>query len=125
MSYIEGDTLAERWPSLNERERRNVCKELRQMVYAWRTLDHGRQGQYVISLGGQPLNEIFLRNHPALARPFQGAGAVQHFQAGCGIAISPEVDTVFTHDDLVPCNIMLLSGPDPKVAAVIDWGQAG
>lgn len=32
---------------------------------------------------------------------------------------------VFTHDDLVPPNIILSPGPNPVVAAVIDWGQAG
>lgn len=32
---------------------------------------------------------------------------------------------VFTHNDLVPPNILLSPGPNPKVAAIIDWGQAG
>jgi len=32
---------------------------------------------------------------------------------------------VFAHNDLVPPNILLSSGPNPVVAAVIDWGQSG
>ena len=36
-----------------------------------------------------------------------------------------EVPMVFTHDDLVPPNIILSSGPNPVVADAIDWGQAG
>ena len=32
---------------------------------------------------------------------------------------------MFTHDDLVPPNIILSPGPNPKVVAILDWGQAG
>ncbi|ORY59111.1 uncharacterized protein BCR38DRAFT_498792 [Pseudomassariella vexata] len=122
---LQDRTLAERWPSMNENERRYVCEELKQMVNAWRTLEHGGHDHFIGSLGKRPLNEIFLRNHSALAGPFQGADTVQPVQASCDIDIDLEVASVFTHDDLVPCNIILLSGPVPKVAAVIDWGQAG
>ncbi|KAI1991107.1 hypothetical protein LOZ51_004639 [Ophidiomyces ophidiicola] len=77
------------------------------------------------SLGKQSLNDIFLACHPELTGPFQGANAVQQFQDACGIEISSDVPIIFTHDDLVPPNILLSRGPNPKVAAVIDWGQAG
>ncbi|RYO76718.1 hypothetical protein DL763_010230 [Monosporascus cannonballus] len=63
MSLIQGETLGERWPGMNEIERKAVCEELKQMVNAWRTLKYGGHNRYV--------------------------------------------------------------GPNPKVAAVIDWGQAG
>lgn len=32
---------------------------------------------------------------------------------------------MFTHNDLVAPNILLSPGPDPKVAAIIDWNQSG
>jgi serine/threonine protein kinase len=60
-----------------------------------------------------------------LAGPFHGADAVQKFQNGCDIEIDGEVPVVFTHDDLVPPNILLSPGTNPVVAAIIDWGQAG
>lgn len=60
-----------------------------------------------------------------MAGPFHGADAVQKFQNGCDIEIDDEVPVVFTHDDLVPPNIILSPGPNPRVAAIIDWGQAG
>ncbi|KAJ5135168.1 uncharacterized protein N7515_004446 [Penicillium bovifimosum] len=69
--------------------------------------------------------DVFLSSHRNLAGPFHGADAVQKFQEGCYIQIDGDVPVVFTHDDLVPPNIMLSSGPNPKVVAVIDWGQAG
>ena len=76
-------------------------------------------------LDNQPLNDIFLSAHKDLAGPFYGADAVQKFQDGCDIEIDGEVSVVFTHDDLVPPNILLSPGPNPAVAAVLDWGQAG
>lgn len=71
------------------------------------------------------MNEIFLRSHPELRGPFQGADAIQKFHDACGIDIDGEAHIAFTHDDLVPVNVLLSSGPSPNVAAVIDWGQAG
>jgi Phosphotransferase enzyme family len=64
-------------------------------------------------------------SNPELAGPFQGENAVQQFQDACGIEISSEAPIVFTHNDLVPPNILLSLGPNPNVAAIIDWGQAG
>ena len=77
------------------------------------------------SLGRQQLNEIFLSDHPEIAGPFQGANSVQHFQDACDIDIKEDVLIVFTHDDIVPPNIILTSGLNPRVAAAADWGRAG
>ncbi|KAK9854401.1 hypothetical protein MYU51_004419 [Penicillium brevicompactum] len=127
MSLIEGETLEQRWGALNEEEREAVCRELNGMAKIWKTLDYPNHDHilYVGGLGNQPLNDIFLSSHPDLAGPFYGADAVQKFQDGCGIEIDGNVPVVFTHDDLVPPNIMLSSGPNPVVAAVIDFGQSG
>jgi len=40
MSLIEGETLEQRWVALNEGERVAVCKELKSMAKAWRSLEH-------------------------------------------------------------------------------------
>ena len=62
---------------------------------------------------------------PKLTGPFQGANAVLQFRDACGIEIGGEAPIMFTNDDLVSPNILVSPGLDPKVAAVIDWGQAG
>lgn len=69
--------------------------------------------------------DVFFLSHPENAGPLQGLNAVQQFQDACGIEINEEAPVVFTHDDLIPPNILLSSGPNPRVAAVIDRGQAG
>ncbi|KAF7863226.1 hypothetical protein EAF04_007308 [Stromatinia cepivora] len=125
MSLIEGMTLQERWPAMTKDERYTICAELKQMIKALRALEQDSNDRYVGSLGKQPLNEIFLSCHPKLAGPFSGANAVRQFQDACGIEIDEEAPIVFTHDDLVPSNIMLSLGPNPRVAAIIDWGQTG
>ncbi|POR33125.1 Uncharacterized protein TPAR_06647 [Tolypocladium paradoxum] len=125
MSLIEGSTLHERWEDMSEAERGAVCEELRCAVKAWRTLEQDKHDRYIGSLNKQPLNDIFVADYPQLAGPFQGANAVQQFQDACGIEISGDVPIVFTHDDLLAPNILLTPGPNPKVAAIIDWGQAG
>lgn len=64
-------------------------------------------------------------SYPELVGPFQGVNAVQQFQDACRIEISDDTPVMFTHNDLVAPNILLSPGSNPKVAAIIDWGQAG
>jgi hypothetical protein len=47
MALIEGDTLEERWADMNEGERLAVCKELRNMVKAWRALEQDGHDHYI------------------------------------------------------------------------------
>ncbi|KAJ6180469.1 phosphotransferase family protein [Penicillium mononematosum] len=111
MSLIEVGTLEKRWSGMDENERLAVCDELKQIVKAWRSLPQGEQNSYIgigISLG-----------HFKVQMPFR------QFQDACGIEIYSDVPIVFTHNDLVPPNIFLSPGLNSKVAAIIDFGQAG
>ncbi|KAK2591449.1 hypothetical protein QQS21_010858 [Conoideocrella luteorostrata] len=126
MQLIQGETLEERWHNLDGAERRSICSQLGTMVAAWRSLTPPDDlGCYIGSLCGQPLNDIFLQHRPELVGPFEGPDAVEQFQNACGIDIPQRSAIVFTHADLVAPNIMLSTGPDPTVVAVIDWAQAG
>lgn len=107
------------------RDGRAVCHQLQKMVKAWRGLTQDQQDCYIGSVGKQPLQEAILEFRPQLAGPFLGANAVQQFQDPCGIAITSEEPIMFTHNDLVPLNILLTPGPNPKIATIIDWAQAG
>ena len=66
------------------------------------------------------LNDIFLKHHPELVGPFEGPDAIEQFQRACDLYISQRTPIVFTHGDLVAPNILLLPGPKPRVAAIID-----
>ncbi|KAH1892428.1 hypothetical protein KXV57_003962, partial [Aspergillus fumigatus] len=122
MMFIEGETLIARWGSLDEDERRAICEELRGYLKMIRSLE---QDLYIGSLGNRPLNDIFLKNHPDLVGPFLGKNAVKQFHSSCGIEISCKTHVVFTHNDLLPPNIIISPGQSPKVAAIVDWAQAG
>lgn len=75
--------------------------------------------------GKRPLNEILFQYRPDSAGPFEGPNAIAKFHAACGIDISQQGPTVFTHADLVAPNILLSKGSNPTVVAIIDWAQAG
>ncbi|RHZ71791.1 hypothetical protein CDV55_105462 [Aspergillus turcosus] len=125
MQFIEGGTLMERYGGLNEDEKRAISEELGRYMKMIRSLKQDLDVPYIGSLGKQPLNDIFLKDYPKLVGPFQGTNAVEQFHNTTGIEISSEVPIVFTHNDLLPSNIMITPGRNPKVAAIIDWAQAG
>ncbi|CAM1503388.1 Fc.00g081640.m01.CDS01 [Cosmosporella sp. VM-42] len=125
MSLVDGETLQERWGTMSEIERQSVCRELKHMAKAWRALKQAKCDPYVGSWGKQPLNDILLAERRELVGPFRCADAVQQFHVACGIDIDGKEPIVFTHNDLVPPNIILSQGSNPRVVAVIDWGQAG
>ncbi|KAK2592984.1 hypothetical protein QQS21_009312 [Conoideocrella luteorostrata] len=128
MQLVQGETLEDRWHVLDEADRRSVCGQLRTMVATWSSLpqdDQDDHGSYIGSLCRQPLNDILLQHRPALVGPFAGPDAVEQFQNACGIDVTQRSTIVFTHADLVAPNILLSTGPDPKVIAIIDWAQAG
>lgn len=47
MALIAGETVEQRWGSLNDEERLSVCQELNGMVKAWRSFEQPNQGLYV------------------------------------------------------------------------------
>lgn len=148
MALVEGQTLMDRWSDLSGREKQAICEELRDLVKMFRSLKQDTGDHYIGkssgkklknsrkkslytnvfsigSLGKQPLKDIFLERHSNLAGPFFGSNAVEQFQSACDMEISSNTPIVFTHNDLLPPNIILSPGPKPKVAAIIDWAQAG
>ncbi|KAH7319619.1 kinase-like domain-containing protein [Stachybotrys elegans] len=125
MELIEGESLMARWTGLNETERLGVCRELRAMVASWRfMMKQDERDPYLGSIAKKPLNDILFRDRPHLQGPFFGHTAIADFHTVAGIDIQSS-SIVFTHNDLVPPNILLSHGPNPRVVAIIDWGQSG
>lgn len=151
MAMMEGVTLQERFARLTETERRAVCAELRVMVDTWRSVMKQDQANLYIgnehsfsssalfslppgasskpsqtgSVGKRPLNDFLFDEVPDEAGPFLGPDAVRDFHKACELEISSPEPVVFTHDDLCPPNILISQGPNPRVTAIIDFGQSG
>lgn len=146
MELVEGDSLMERWSGLSEDEIRGVCGELRGMMELVRGLeqDDGPYiGEFTLytpvstglivhhtgSLNNQPLKDLFLTHNPTINGPYQGPNAIDQFQETCGLWITTtntnQTPIAFTHNDLLPPNILISPGPNPKVTAIVDWAQAG
>ncbi|EYE94304.1 aminoglycoside phosphotransferase family protein [Aspergillus ruber CBS 135680] len=126
MELVEGDTLMKRWSGLSEDEIRSICGELRGTMELVRRLEQS-DGPYIGSLNNQPLKDLFLIHHPSLKGPYFGPNAIDQFQETCGLWTTNTNQTpiVFTHNDLLPPNILISAGPNPKVTAIINWAQAG
>ncbi|KAK3984643.1 phosphotransferase enzyme family protein [Cladorrhinum sp. PSN332] len=124
MALIEGETLERRWKGMTGEEKRNLALELREMVDTWRSLTQPGYVSYIGVVGMQALNDRTLSKFKG--GPFMGENAIADFHTACNISgIEGDFPIKFTHADLVACNILVTSGPNPKVAAVIDWEQAG
>ena len=126
MSLIEGKALQERWYDMNEDEKRAICEQLRPGP------DKGLKQTSVSSVGcKQTIEGVYFIGSLAKATAERNLflcivrDSLDQFQDACRIEIGGEAPIVFTHDDLVSPNILVLPGLDPKVAAVIDWVQAG
>lgn len=124
MSLVNGDPLHQRWPDMTRDERSQICAELRWTASAWRSLSQNGNGCYIGSVYKQPLNDIFFTLNELVVGPFEGTDAVQQFQRELDIDVASPGPIVFTHNDLVACNI-LVAKTSAKLAAVVDWGQAG
>lgn len=75
------------------------------------------------SVHKQPLADNFFTMKDQVLSPFQGVNAVEQFQGTLGIDVANPGPAVFTYNDLVACNILVRKN-SPKLAAIIDWGQA-
>ncbi|KAJ5573731.1 phosphotransferase family protein [Penicillium hispanicum] len=124
MALIEGETLMARWGSLTDNEKQSIFKELRSLITLLRTLQQDPHDQYIGSLGKEPLHDIFLKS-AGISGPFHGVDAVKQLQEACWMEMTHQAPIVFTHNDLLPPNIMVSKGPNPKVTALIDWTQSG
>ncbi|KAG8760738.1 hypothetical protein FRC11_015015, partial [Ceratobasidium sp. 423] len=144
MEHIPGDTLSERWDSLSDIDRQNICRQLRTMVTRIRTLELPPEGGFIGTISRQPLLDLAFTSSAAppmgpftsvtefhdlfskLPRP-QNWGP-NHPPHPFRENLPDDVPIVFTHGDLHRGNVIISSpaeGGRPRVKSIIDWGQAG
>ncbi|KAK3297791.1 uncharacterized protein B0H64DRAFT_416719 [Chaetomium fimeti] len=149
MDLPEGEVLEDRWAGLSEVEREAVCTQLRDVVGEWRRLRLGGVG-FVGSVDNGPLqDEVFHRCALAgapPAGPFPTVTAFHDYFVAMAVTVSrnrhagagdgqlrytphhlfpDDVPVVFTHGSLHPRNIIVSSGPKPRVVSILGWEQAG
>ncbi|ODM15357.1 hypothetical protein SI65_09298 [Aspergillus cristatus] len=127
--FDRGRQFTEAMGGMDEEERLAVCAELRDMVRIWRGLEQDKNDQYIVghstaerylfSTAIQKTTNQIIADRSRAQMPFAS------FKTFCGIYIDNQDSIVFTHNDLIPPNILLTHGSNPKVAAIIDCGQSG
>ncbi|OAA55560.1 Protein kinase-like domain protein [Niveomyces insectorum RCEF 264] len=149
MELVEGATLEESWDGLTEDEKTAICGELHDLVATWRRLPQTlfSDTPFIGSVVGEPLlDSVFVNTGSVGHGPFP---SVSQFHDWFTTAYGPhrlppweprsphpyrcylpdDGPIVFTHADLHPTNILIRAsrqnGGSPRVAAVIDWQQAG
>ncbi|CBX93423.1 hypothetical protein IAQ61_009116 [Plenodomus lingam] len=141
MELVDGMTMEKSWDTMVEGEKTSVCQQLHDMVVALRGVQQDSWPPFIGHVGKQPLLDIiFTDSNSPTAGPFE---SVSDFHDWFTTAYGPTQDDqdasphpyrsflpdnvpiVFTHADLHPSNIILSSGPNPQIIAIIDWHQSG
>ncbi|KAK4442289.1 kinase-like domain-containing protein [Podospora aff. communis PSN243] len=146
MSLPEGVNLAEGWAMLSENQKTDIGGQLRHIVKSWRRLRQNNSTRTKVErIDGTP---VFDENLNACPPPstFPNVAAFHEFfvttamessstQHGNRVARSyhfqpnsffrDDTPVVFTHGNFHPKNILISTGPNPRVVAIMDWGQAG
>ncbi|KAI8931139.1 hypothetical protein NX059_011493 [Plenodomus lindquistii] len=126
---------------MNEGEKTFVCQQLRGMVETWRGVKQDSWPPFIGRVGKQPLLDIiFTDSNSPPAGPFESVSAFHDwFTTAYGPTqdvqdksphpyrsfLPDNIPIVFTHADLHLSNIILSSGPNPQIIAIVDWQQSG
>ncbi|KAH4923388.1 hypothetical protein HBI26_045430 [Parastagonospora nodorum] len=141
MELVDGITLEKSWDTMTEGEKTSICEQLHDMVDALRGVEQNSWPPYIGHVGKRPLLDIiFTHSNSPTAGPFENVSIFHDWYTS---AYGPHRDVqdasphpyrsflpdnipiVFTHADLHPSNIILSSGLNPHVIAIIDWHQSG
>ncbi|TQV90391.1 Protein kinase-like domain [Cordyceps javanica] len=105
MSYIQGQTLEELWPSMSGEQRKNVAGQLHEIVKRMRELEP--PPDCIGCCDGTGIRDT--RIPSTLRASFRSQLRADH-------------RIVFTHGDLTPRNIMMQDG---KISGILDWEESG
>ncbi|EUC63002.1 phosphotransferase enzyme family protein [Rhizoctonia solani AG-3 Rhs1AP] len=127
MEHIPGETLSDRWDSLSESEKRDICHQLRTMVGHLRTIEQPNGEKFIGTVSRRPpLDHAF--KHSCPMGPFTSVAEFHDLFAklpwlGCDPSDPPhpfrahlpdDVPIAFTHGDLHRGNIIVSSAQEGK-----------
>ncbi|KAI8989889.1 kinase-like protein [Trametes punicea] len=133
MKKVRGSTLESVWSALDAAQRAKIVAQLRSFVAQLRSLD-SPHGLAVCGLGGAPIVDSRITSCGPVG-PFLNEDAFNDRLVQTSALYIPQADLsqirarmrgdhaiVFTHGDIAPRNIIV---DGDKIAALIDWQQAG
>ena len=132
MDFVEGETLAEKWPDMSADQKSDMARQLRVILTALRSLEPDSPG--IHSCDGGAVTE--LRSHfDYEGGPFSNEAAFNDWlvdglheatpvmlREECRRRLRSDHRITFAHGDLAPHNIIV---KDSKVVALVDWEYAG
>ena len=133
MEYVEGEQLDNAWPTFNNRQKQDICLQLRGYIEQL----HAIRGKRVESVTGGHLEEPFFSDNPTAFGPYHTVAQfhegimhalLQRDQSSWTSMVSrfiktiPQYDICLTHGDLAPRNILVRDG---KIVAILDWESCG
>lgn len=137
MQLVPGVTLEERWDSLSETEKVEICTQLRNIFKKLRCWEQPTKVPFVGNVIGGPSHDyIFTEAARRPAGPFKSISEMHDFLSALPHTYDPSephplrhmlIDNgrlTFTHGDLHRLNV-IVSPAGAHVAAIIDWTQAG
>ncbi|KAI9654126.1 MAG: hypothetical protein M1829_000980 [Trizodia sp. TS-e1964] len=146
MELVPGVTLENKWASLSNPQRIEICEQLRGMVLELRQLKQDPTDHFLGHISRKPLLDIvFTGNTKPPAGPFISVpefhdwlssmtkrGMERHWPDPSLIPdpfrdqLPDDSALTFTHADLHPSNILVSDDDEPcRVVALIDWHQSG
>ncbi|KAF1979164.1 phosphotransferase family protein [Bimuria novae-zelandiae CBS 107.79] len=139
MQLVQGPTLEQQWPELSATDKQTICSDLRAKVSCLRSLRDSESQQVIGSICHGPAPDRCLERLPLL-RSFLSRVEFHDWLSWLWRRHVPDPRSiedpwrdllpdngsiVFTHGDLHPANIIVTATSPPKIAAILDWEQAG
>lgn len=131
MDYIEGESLEDLWPTMPEEERRDICRQLREIIISMQSAE-SKTGVIGSCSGG--LVRECRRMGEYTGGPYQDEADFNNYVANLITTTPTDIRNalrgqlrtdhriVFTHGDLSQHNILI---KDMKIIGLIDWEFAG
>ena len=129
MEHVEGRNLSELWPTLCDKEKTKIARQLQKILKKMQQ----HRGNYIGGIDNTPAVDI--RMYTRKGGPFQNEEKFNQFlrsairpdlpQIYCQMleaAMKTDHDILFAHGDISPRNVIVKDG---QIVAVLDWEGAG
>ncbi|OAL69831.1 hypothetical protein A7D00_5870 [Trichophyton violaceum] len=140
MQLVRGDTLADRWDDMPEKDKISICHDLHGIITSLRELQYDDTcGPFIGSINRRNVRDYIFLTHP-LGGPFKNIRQFHDWISSLpliGLSVPsdyvdpyrpylPDDATIkFTHADIHGRNIIISRGNSSKILALIDWEQSG